>query len=94
VLEGDALEVVNVLRTNEIWLGRYGHIVQDARDMLRQCQEWQINHVHRQGNSVAHGLAKLALNIQQEMLWTENFPFMYLGSCKRIHSGSANIWLF
>ena len=42
VLEGDALEVVNVLRTNETWLGRYGHIVQDARDMLHQYQEWQI----------------------------------------------------
>jgi hypothetical protein len=68
VLEGDALEVVNVLRTNEIWLGRYGHIVQDARDMLRQCQEWQINHVHRQGNSVAHGLAKLALNITGDVM--------------------------
>jgi hypothetical protein len=74
VLEGDALEVVNVLRTEETWLGRYGHILQDAKHMLSQCREWQVNHVHRQGNAVAHGLAKLALNIQQEVVWTDNFP--------------------
>jgi hypothetical protein len=42
--------------------------------MLSQCREWQVNHVHRQGNAVAHGLAKLALNIQQEVVWTVNFP--------------------
>jgi hypothetical protein len=36
VLEGDALVVVNVLRTEETWLGRYGHILQDAKHMISQ----------------------------------------------------------
>ena len=74
VLEGDALEVVNVLRTEELWLGRYRHILQDVKHMLSQYREWKVNHVHRQGNGVAHGLEKLALNIQQETVWIDNFP--------------------
>ncbi|XP_059434317.1 uncharacterized protein LOC132167380 [Corylus avellana] len=74
VLEGDAMEVVKVLRNEEVWLGSYGHVLQEAKQKLCQCMEWKVSHVHRQGNNVAHSLAKLALTIQQEILWTDNFP--------------------
>lgn len=73
VLEGDALEFVK-LKNEETWLGSYGHVLQDAKQKLRQCMEWKVTHVHRQGDSVAHCLAKLALNVQHEILWTDNFP--------------------
>lgn len=37
VLEGDALEVVNVLKHEGMWMGRYGHLLQDAKQRLNHC---------------------------------------------------------
>lgn len=55
-LEGDPLEleVVNVLRHEGSWLESYGHVMQDAKQMLSHCLERIVNHVYSQGNGVAH----------------------------------------
>lgn len=55
-------------------MGRYEHAVQDTKNMLHYLLEWRISHVHRQSNSVAHSLTKLALSIRQESLWVETPP--------------------
>ncbi|XP_059428517.1 uncharacterized protein LOC132162279 [Corylus avellana] len=74
ILEGDALEVVSVLNMEGGWLGNYGQILQDAKNLLGRCLEWRASHTPRDGNKVAHSLAKLALAIDQEIFWLDNFP--------------------
>jgi hypothetical protein len=74
VLEGDALEIVNILKLDGAWLGSYGYVIQDANSILGSCQIWSVSHTYREGNGVAHNLAKLALSLGQDVLWTENFP--------------------
>lgn len=74
ILEGDALEIVSKLKHDENWLGSYGNILLEEKQLLCTCIDWKVQHVHRQGNRVAHQLAKLALQLQQETIWTNNFP--------------------
>lgn len=74
VLEGDTLEIVNILKLDGTWLGNYDSVIQDAKSILGSCQIWRVSHAYREGNGVAHNLAKLALSLGQNVLWTENFP--------------------
>ncbi|XP_059429220.1 uncharacterized protein LOC132163035 [Corylus avellana] len=51
VLEEDALEVINVLKMDEGWLGSYGQVIQDAKTLLGHCLEWRVRHTLREGNN-------------------------------------------
>jgi hypothetical protein len=74
VLEGDALEIINIFKLDGAWRGNYGYVIQDAKHILGCCQEWRVNHIYLEGNGVAHSLAKLALSLGQDMLWADGFP--------------------
>ena len=50
VLEGDALEIINIFKLDRAWLGNYGYVIQDAKHILGCCQEWRVNHIYREGN--------------------------------------------
>ena len=61
ILEGDALEVVNVFLNEEKWMGTYGNIIHEAKLQLNSCcTEWNVQHVPRHCNEVAHAIAKMA----------------------------------
>jgi hypothetical protein len=67
-MEGDCLEVVKALKSfGDDW-GRYGLLVNDAKQLLRSIRYWEVQHVPRVYNKVAHNLAKLALMCNEEML--------------------------
>jgi hypothetical protein len=73
-LEGDALEIIQAFERNDTWRGSYGVLVQDARQQLDRLLEWKMQHVSRQANVEAHSLAKYALSLETEHLWTTDFP--------------------
>ena len=50
VLEGDALEVISVLKQDDSWIGTYGSILTEEKQMLSTCTEWQVQHVQRHCN--------------------------------------------
>ena len=52
------------------WL-RYGQIIEDARLVLESLRNWNIRHVKREANFVAHGLAKIAIRILMDNIWLE-----------------------
>ena len=62
-LEGDAWSVVQSLQQEEQRGGRFGHVVQDVAETLRELQEWRVQHVPREANKVAHCLARRALSL-------------------------------
>lgn len=59
ILEGDSLEIVKALpREESSWNPRYGHLIDDAKNILHNFQVLSVNHVKRSANEVAHRLAK------------------------------------
>jgi hypothetical protein len=65
-LEGDALQVVHALRKDGRNWSWYGHIVEDTRDALNCLHKWNVNHVKRTLNGLAHRLAKKGLSMLEE----------------------------
>ncbi len=79
IFEGDALEVVQELnRVNED-AGHLGNLIGDIRVLLRRFDCWSFVHVKREGNKVAHSLAKYAISHPQSRVWFNSFPSCVLG---------------
>ena len=74
ILEGNALEIVQML-VKEGGCGTiYGQILNDVKERLRRWQGWEIQHVSSRANSVAHHLAKMALEQDGNTEWRDGFP--------------------
>jgi hypothetical protein len=65
---------VNALLKDEDCWSLYGQVINDARVKLNGLGEWEIVHVRREANVVAHNLARLALTMDEDRLWREDFP--------------------
>jgi ribonuclease HI len=74
VLEGDACEVVQYLRTDGICRGTYGQIINDAKFLLSHVPEWRVQHVRRTANTAAHRIARLAVVHGENRIWRDEFP--------------------
>jgi ribonuclease HI len=68
VLEGDALQIVQALKSSTPNWSSYGHLVEEARDQLNGMHTWRVNHVRRHLNGAAHRLAKEALTLSEELI--------------------------
>jgi hypothetical protein len=60
-LEGDALQVVNAVRSAGQSWNRFGQIVEDIRGVINLLSSWQIGNVKQDGNFAALNLAKKAV---------------------------------
>lgn len=74
ILEGNNLQVVKLLGEKIIDWSEGAFIVQDAKTMLNSFANWSIQHIKREGNVVAHNLAKDALNHDVDILELEVVP--------------------
>jgi hypothetical protein len=74
ILEGDALEIVPMLKKEGDCGMIYGQLVNATKESLKRWQGWEIQHVSRSANSAAHHLAKLALEQNGNKEWTDGFP--------------------
>ena len=57
-MEGDAMNVVHAIRGGDMTGSPYGQVVEDTREVLQSLRSWTVNHVKREANQAAHGLAK------------------------------------
>jgi hypothetical protein len=78
ILEGDSLEVVNSMQSNECCWSRYGTMINDAKVLLNSLQKWQICHTKRTANVAAHLLAKHGLTVDEDCIWKTDFPVFLL----------------
>jgi hypothetical protein len=62
VLEGDAMKVVKALQSSSPNLSRYGHVIEDTKNVLSSMAIWRSSHFGRESNNAAHVLAKMAVN--------------------------------
>ena len=74
ILEGDSMEVIQALRENLQPLTPMGLLIEDVRRFSQNFDELLYSHTKRNGNAVAHSLAKYALSIPDFLVWIEDVP--------------------
>ena len=74
ILEGDSKVVTQALEIEAVGLAAYGLLIRDACTLARNFSEVSYSHTKRKGNKVAHGLAKLAANLADCVIWMEEVP--------------------
>ncbi|XP_042974637.1 uncharacterized protein LOC122306269 [Carya illinoinensis] len=74
ILEGDSLNVVQMIKGEEKNWSCTGMIIQDTRTLLKKMKNWSVMHVSRNFNSIAHCLAKDALKLSEESISLEGVP--------------------
>lgn len=74
ILEGDSKQVVQAITTNGASWSRFGQVIEDIYVLLPIFRSWQVEHIKRDLNEVAHGLAKIAGNEGLASIWMEKIP--------------------
>ena len=87
VLEGDSLAVIKGLREDESLLVRCGLLLEDAKIFSRQFDELRYSHTKREGNSLAHSLARYAVSIPDFLVWMEDVPSKFFSILQTNLSG-------
>ena len=72
ILEGDSLNLIKALKSTEDSLSPIGLLVDDVKWVASSFERLMYSHVKRNGNRVAHSLAKNALRIPNFQVWMED----------------------
>lgn len=73
-LEGDALQVVRLLKHNLSDWSESGLLIQDAYQLLNSFAHWSVHHVNWDYSFAAHCLAKDALRCIADVIELEEIP--------------------
>jgi hypothetical protein len=73
-IEGDSKTIVNALLAPTPCCTLYGHLINDTKIVAHSYLSVQFLHVKREGNSLAHSLAKRARFSQPLEIWMESVP--------------------
>ena len=49
-------------------------MIQEVKELFGRLEAWQVTHIWRTANSVAHQLSKFALESRGDQLWLDHFP--------------------
>ena len=74
ILEGDSLVIIKALREEEQFFSPVGLLLEDVRMLSLSFQQLLYSHTKREGNSVAHNLARYANSIPEFLVWMEDVP--------------------
>lgn len=74
VFEGDSVQVVEEIHSKPPFLSSSGHFIESIVQELNGFRFASFVHVTRDCNTVAHTLAKEALEHYEEMCWLEETP--------------------
>ena len=73
-MENDSKAVVTVLQKGIEILTHDGLLVEDIRFSLRHFTKSHYSQIKREGNMVAHSLARYALHVSDVVVWMEGIP--------------------
>nr|XP_023907618.1 uncharacterized protein LOC112019310 [Quercus suber] len=74
LVEGDCKRVVQALQTLGRCLKMYGHLIADARRLGATLQTCTFHHTLREGNLLAHSLARRAVLTADTVVWVKELP--------------------
>ena len=78
VLEGDSQVLMETLINDNVFLSSDGLLIDDIRLATRFFSQLHYSHVKREGNKVAHSLARHVLCISNFVVWMEDVPLPFL----------------
>ena len=81
ILEGDSLAVIKALREDASSLSSIGLLLDDVKSLTNSFDELSYFHTKREGNQVAHDLAKYAKSILRSYSVDERYPTIVAFSC-------------
>nr|XP_023914280.1 uncharacterized protein LOC112025826 [Quercus suber] len=65
ILEGDSEVVINALKSEEDSLVKFSHLIEEGKSIANSFNVVQFCHVKREGNLVAHNIAKHARHVSE-----------------------------
>ncbi|XP_042950154.1 uncharacterized protein LOC122282268 [Carya illinoinensis] len=74
VLDGDALNVVQAVQSEEKNWSTFGIVIRDVKSLLSKVREGSIQHTPREFNVFAHTLANYALTCSEDCILLEDYP--------------------
>ena len=74
IIEGDNSNFMRALSASAVNNSLYGHVVDDIRSYFLGWQFVGLSCVKKEGNMVAHSLARFARNIVDVLYWMEDEP--------------------
>ncbi|KAL0010234.1 hypothetical protein SO802_005342 [Lithocarpus litseifolius] len=74
VIEGDNVDVIKAISSQEANVSLLGNVVEDIKHLIRGLQWVSTSHIRRSGNKVAHVLAQHARIIVEDLYWIEDSP--------------------
>ncbi|XP_030974640.1 uncharacterized protein LOC115994576 [Quercus lobata] len=80
VLEGDSSLVMTTLNSKNPELAPFGLLLQDSLNLSAGFSKLSYSHIKREGNTIAHNLAQLAVNFPNCVIWMEDAPSDVLSS--------------
>jgi ribonuclease HI len=88
ILEGDAKQVVDDVKSRTTNHDAVGHFVEGIITEMQGLWEVSIFHVGREANNIAHQLAKEASTKEIDSVWLEDFPNFIIHAVLRELSSS------
>ena len=77
MLEGDSMAVILGLREDGMVLVPYGLLLEDVRILSQNFDELRYSHTKREGNNLAHSLARYVVGIPGFLVWMEDVPSQF-----------------
>ena len=74
VLEGDNVNVMQAISSQEANISLLGNVVEDIKHLIRGLQWVSISYTRCSGNKVAHVLAQHARTSIEDLYWIEDSP--------------------
>ena len=75
IIEGDTDVIIKAINSGGFSSSSFGHIIRDIKLLSSAFHNVSYNHTRRQGNRVAHRLARMACNFSPFQVWMEDVPF-------------------
>ncbi|KAL5779815.1 hypothetical protein ACOSQ2_010552 [Xanthoceras sorbifolium] len=74
ILETDSLVVATAINNPSVYSSKVGLVIFDIVDLLGRCPGSKVLYVPRSANMVAHTLVRLALSLDRDYFWLDNYP--------------------
>ena len=74
IVEGDSMLVVQAVTNKRENLKLFGHVVKEIHGLCSSFTRISFQHVRREGNKLAHALARKAVLSTDTVVWVEELP--------------------
>ena len=74
IIEGDNAHVMKNIGSSLPNRSSLGIIIDDVKCLINGMQNVYVNSIRREGNMVAHVLARFAKNVSEDLYWLEEAP--------------------